>query len=53
MRKPGEKKESLHYEVKWMNYEGTTWEPHDSLAIDVPQLVSEYRKHHGLGKLTT
>lgn len=35
---------ALHYEVKWMGYDGTTWEPHDALMQDVPKLVKEYRR---------
>lgn len=53
LEKPGDKTKHLYYEVKWMNYEGATWEPHDTLSLDVPQIVSEYRKRHGLKKLTT
>lgn len=53
IKKPGNRAKTLHYEVKWMNYDGTTWEPHENLSSDVPHLVSEYRKHHGLNKLTS
>lgn len=53
MRKvPPSPQPSLHYEVRWMNYEGTTWEPHHSLIQDVPRLVKEYRRSHHLSRKT-
>lgn len=50
MAKPGENGKSLHYEVKWMGYDGATWEPHDALSQDVPKLVEEYRRQHHLDR---
>lgn len=51
MRKiPPSTRNTLHYEVKWMNYEGTTWEPHDTLVQDVPRLVKQYRRSHHLSR---
>lgn len=44
MKKPGQHKAAQHYEVKWMRYEGTTWEPHDALMEDIPKMVKEYRR---------
>ncbi|ROW00115.1 hypothetical protein VSDG_03464 [Cytospora chrysosperma] len=38
MKKPGQHRATQHYEVKWMGYEGTTWEPHDALMEDIPKM---------------
>jgi hypothetical protein len=41
----------LEYLVEWDGYEGQeeyTWEPHCTLAHDVPILVQEYRRKHNL-----
>jgi len=41
----------LEYLVEWDGYEGKeeyTWEPHCTLAHDVPILVQEYRRKHNL-----
>ena len=41
----------LEYLVEWDEYEGQeeyTWEPHCTLAHDVPLLVQEYRRKHNL-----
>ena len=34
--------EILHFEVKWVGFKGTTWEPLQKLSVDAPGLVTKY-----------
>lgn len=40
---PGKPRE-IFYEVRWLNYEDTTWEPRASLIKDVPKLVLDFER---------
>lgn len=48
LKKRRSDRQVLHYEVKWMGYDGTTWEPHSTLITDVPKLIKEYRSRKQL-----
>lgn len=34
----------IKYQVKWFNYNALTWEPADTLQVDVPDLVKAFKR---------
>ncbi|KAB8338899.1 hypothetical protein FH972_021841 [Carpinus fangiana] len=37
----------IEYEVVWAGYEDTTWEPEETLALEVPNLIRAFKHEYG------